>query len=644
MTDRTHVNASVHGLGLGLRFAFLEELEEGEALPEANFLEVSPENYMRRGGYFPAALEQLGDRFHFRSHGLMMNLGGPRLERGYLDQLRVFLQQLGVKEHSDHLCWSGVQGQTLHDLLPLPVDDRHIDRVVDNIRRAQDHLGVAMSVENISYYALPGGNEGLAEAYMLAEILERADCGLLLDLNNLWVNASNHGFDTQAYLDIVPLERVTQLHVAGGERLPQFDHLIIDTHGGDVPVPVIELMQQVIATLGPRPVLYERDHNIPPLETLRQQLRELQAAYDKALPQPSPSPATQVPPAISLPTISLPAIPPKATRSAASAPHGKPPSDDGALETLELFSRVILDIQDIDPEGSRQAWGAWIEGLAKDHPGREVIASMAPSRLKVYRTLVHNSLRSAVRVFLPLTVQHRGAAAFARDLEQWLAGPGPRSKYLRDLPGEFYQFIAPRWRQDPEAADYLSDLARYELLECELEAAPAQSSDARFLVEQRPLELDDQLVLDPQSSVHHFDFAVHELLGESEPSEPEEPEESSESKEPQLVSPRRQNTALLVYRDDEHDLRYLQLSSMAQALWRAWVDRQALATAIRKAAEAEDAVSAGGNIDDDFLSRVSALIADLAERGVIKGPRKKPQSEDAGPSGHSSHPKHRIDG
>lgn len=617
---------NVHGLGLGLRFAFLEELleacEEGKAqqvLPEARFLEVSPENYMRRGGFFPYALEVLAEHFSMLSHGLMMNLGGPSpLDRDYLEQLRIFIKKLGAKAHSDHLCWSGVEGQTLHDLLPLPLGQANIDRVVQNILQAQDALGVPMSIENISYYALPGGTQGLAEAQMVAQILESADCGLLLDVNNLWVNAQNHGFDPEDYLDQLPLQRVTQLHVAGGERLELFDDLWIDTHGDDVPAPVVALMQKVIARIGPRPVLYERDHNIPALPELRQQLRGLQEAYDQALGDFCSANAALDDSRTEPRRIESPNTPKVPTTFKS---HTQDPS---VLATLGLFSRVILDqrakelLQPEQRSSFTHHFQSWLHSLPleaqdcdqsnPDSPAG-LLADMGPARLAVYRKLVHNSICSAIRAFLPYTLDFRGKQDFHDDLQLWLEGPGPRSKYLRDLPVEFVQFISIHWTKLDELGAFLIDFARYELLECELEAAASAPLDAATPDESRPLELSDELVIDPLASIHSFRYPVHEIVS------------MPEAARPPIPWPQRATT-LLVYRDEEHELRYLQLSPMAESLWRSWQESLTLEQSIRRAALAQGAQTAEGRIEDEFLARVSALIAEFAERGVVKGPRK----------------------
>jgi uncharacterized protein (UPF0276 family) len=280
------------GVGLGLRWEFLDDLLESPRLP-LRFLEVSPENYMRRGGYFPAALERIGDRYPLVTHGLTMSLGAatPPAEE-YMQALRGEIERLATPWHSDHLCLSTAAGVVLHELLPLPLTRAHARRAADNVRRAQDRLGVPLAVENISYYAQPGRPE-MAEVEFLRQVLEDADCGLLLDVNNVYVNAENHGFDARTFIAALPLERVVELHVAGHRRLPE-DHfaagLLLDTHGAPTPSPVQELLAYTLERTGPVPVLLERDNDVPPLETLLAEVKHLQGIYDAAVGAESDAP------------------------------------------------------------------------------------------------------------------------------------------------------------------------------------------------------------------------------------------------------------------------------------------------------------------------------------------------------------------
>ena len=273
----------MQGVGLGLRWDFLEELLAHPA-PGLSFVEVSPENYMRRGGYFPARIEQVRERFGILSHGLTLSVGGSDpLDEAYLAELRAFLGRAGASAHSDHLCWSGTAEAMLHELLPLPFTREAVAHAVGRLDRVKRALGRPVGLENITWYA-PLGEAEMSEAAFLGEVLEQADAPLLLDVNNAYVNASNHGFDPYEFLAALPLERVTQLHVAGHDRWDVAgEGVLVDTHGAAVPDPVIAMMGWVIERTGPLPVILERDQAMPPLEALLDEVRALGARYDEAV-------------------------------------------------------------------------------------------------------------------------------------------------------------------------------------------------------------------------------------------------------------------------------------------------------------------------------------------------------------------------
>jgi uncharacterized protein (UPF0276 family) len=274
---------AVSGVGLGLRWEFLDELLE--RAPEGiDFLEISPENYMRRGGYFPAALERAAARYPVVTHGLTMSIGGTDpLDEDYLRELAAFVRDVRSPWHSDHLCFGSVDGKVLHDLLPIAFTDAAVQRVADRVRRAQDAIGVPMAIENISFYLHPG-KKGMSEAEFIAQVCDRADCGLMLDVNNAYVNATNFGFDIDEWMRTVPLERVVQMHIAGHDWFDEGagGKLIIDTHGADVCDPVMDLLARVLPVTGKVPVLLERDQAIPPLDALIDEMRKIRRIWSEA--------------------------------------------------------------------------------------------------------------------------------------------------------------------------------------------------------------------------------------------------------------------------------------------------------------------------------------------------------------------------
>ena len=270
------------GVGLGLRAEFIREVAEGAAEGSVAFFELSPENYMERGGAQPALLDEIAGRHPLITHGLMMSLGGTDpLDVAYLARLREFCGRYGGAWHSDHLCFSRASEVLLHELVPVPMTRAHAGHIARRVREAERAIAKPMIVENISYYLFLGEPE-LDEADFAREVTTQADCGLLLDVNNIYVNAQNFGFDPFEMLARYPLERVRQMHVAGHEYW-QPGELIIDNHGADVLPVVHRMMQYVVERVGPIPVLLERDQHIPPLHDLLREVELLQANYDDAL-------------------------------------------------------------------------------------------------------------------------------------------------------------------------------------------------------------------------------------------------------------------------------------------------------------------------------------------------------------------------
>jgi uncharacterized protein (UPF0276 family) len=270
----------LRGVGLGLRWEFLDEVLERPDLDVA-FFEVCPENYMRRGGWFPAALERVAERRPIVTHGLTMSLGGTEPpSKSYLDELRTETRRLGTPWHSDHLCFSVAGGRVLHDLLPVKHCAESARRVAERLRHAEDALGVPMLVENITYYVHAGARE-MPESELIGETLRLSGSGLLLDVNNVWVNAQNHGFDPYSFIASLPLDRVRQIHVAGHTHTPS--GLILDTHGAPLASPVLDLFEWTIERTGPVAVLLERDHAIPSLDELMSEVRTIDGAYRRAL-------------------------------------------------------------------------------------------------------------------------------------------------------------------------------------------------------------------------------------------------------------------------------------------------------------------------------------------------------------------------
>lgn len=280
--------APVHGVGLGLRRESLEELldlldADDPRLASIAFFEISPENFMRRGGFMPGAVERVCARFPVISHGLMMSLGGvDPFDDAYFAELRRYLGRIGAPFHSDHLSFSGTGGRILHDLLPLPISRAAARHAVARAREAAARLELPFALENITHYLSPGHDGRLAEADFIADVITESGAGLLLDVNNVYVNSVNYGFDPVAFLSRLPLDRVVEIHVAGHQRSEE-DDLVIDTHGAPVIDPVLDLLARAVARTGPVPVLLERDHQVPEMSELLAEVATITAAYQRGI-------------------------------------------------------------------------------------------------------------------------------------------------------------------------------------------------------------------------------------------------------------------------------------------------------------------------------------------------------------------------
>lgn len=276
----------VEGVGLGLRFALVDELLEREArgaVPAIRWLECHPENYMRRGGRWPKNLERCRERWPFATHGLAMSLGGvDPLDERYLETLSTFLRDLEVPWHSDHLCFSAAHGAASHDLLPMPWNEETAKHFATRIRAAQTRVPTPLAVENISYYVKPPGS-ALDDGDFVAAVVREAGCGLMLDVNNVYVNARNHGEDPRVILAKMPLDRVVQIHVAGHYyEAPDF---IIDTHAEPLVDEVYELLAWTLERTGQVPVLLERDDDFPPFDELYAEVERLDRIWRAAPPR-----------------------------------------------------------------------------------------------------------------------------------------------------------------------------------------------------------------------------------------------------------------------------------------------------------------------------------------------------------------------
>ena len=261
-----------HGIGLGLRRDLVSELlETTSSLP--NFVELAPENWMEVGGRWGKVLREVAEKYPITCHGLSLSLGSPEdLDWEFLKKIKEFFEDVPVQIYSEHLSFNKCHNAHLYDLLPIPFREDAVKHVASRIIQVQDFLERKIAIENVSYYT-PVAPE-MSEAGFLRSVAEEADCHLLLDVNNVYVNAFNHGYEAKKFITEIPLERVAYIHMAGHEqRTPE---LIIDTHGEAIIDPVYELFEWTIEKIKPVFVLLERDYNFPEYEELEAEMKRLQ--------------------------------------------------------------------------------------------------------------------------------------------------------------------------------------------------------------------------------------------------------------------------------------------------------------------------------------------------------------------------------
>ena len=269
-SPRTSKSYPVDGAGLGLRLDLIDQFQ-ADPPSQVSFLEVAPENWIRVGGARGKALRSLSERYPLVCHGLSLSIGGPApLDEDFLRDLKDFLDRHEARAYTEHLSYCGDSGQ-LYDLMLIPFTEQAVHYVAKRIRRVQDVLERRIGMENVSTYAMPGGE--LSELEFLNAVVEEADCGFHLDINNIFVNSINHGFDLHEYLAGIPAERIMYAHIAGHYREP--DNLRVDTHGEDVLPEVWDLLDEAYARYGVFPTLLERDFNIPPLDELLAEVDEI---------------------------------------------------------------------------------------------------------------------------------------------------------------------------------------------------------------------------------------------------------------------------------------------------------------------------------------------------------------------------------
>ncbi len=283
------------GVGVGLRVPHYRHILEHR--PSMDWFEVISENFLVGGGRPLYHLDAVRETYRLIPHGVSLSIGlDEPLDWDYLRQVKALVRRIDAPWVSDHLCWTGVPGANLHDLLPLPYNRETLKVVAEKARQVQDFMEVPFALENVSSY-LTYKDSVMSEWEFLCEVVERADCGLLLDVNNIYVSSYNHGFDPEVYVDAIPTHRVLQMHLAGHTDKGLY---LLDTHSDHVCDPVWALYERASRRIGPCNVLIEWDDHIPPFETLAaeaaraRQIQEAIHGTTTQVPEPSTTSAMDV--------------------------------------------------------------------------------------------------------------------------------------------------------------------------------------------------------------------------------------------------------------------------------------------------------------------------------------------------------------
>ena len=267
-------------VGLGLRREMLDEMLIDVPKP-IEFLEVAPENWLKLGGRFGKQFKQLTEQHAFVCHGLSLSIGSPAaLDIDFVQSLKAFFKEHNIRLFSEHLSYCSGEGH-MYDLMPIPFTEDAIKHVASRIRQVQDILEQPIAIENVSYYGAPG--QQMTELEFTNAVLEEADCKLLLDVNNIYVNSINHGYDAEQFLAALPTKRIAYGHVAG--HYTEAEDLLVDTHGAPVIDPVWQLLEKAYDVHGVFPTLLERDFNIPPMSELLAELKTIEALQQTASKQ-----------------------------------------------------------------------------------------------------------------------------------------------------------------------------------------------------------------------------------------------------------------------------------------------------------------------------------------------------------------------
>jgi len=266
------------GIGLGFRKDLAEDIIAwNDSKPD--FVELAPENWMSIGGHWRKQLHRVVERYPISAHGLSLSIGSPdELDISFVKQVKAFLDEFRIELYSEHLSYSKCDNAHLYDLLPIPFREDAVKHIVERIKTVQDILERQLVLENVSYYT-PVAAE-MKETEFISAIVQESGCGLLLDVNNVYVNSFNHQYNAKEFLNALPLSEVKYIHMAGHTQVSE--ELIIDTHANEVIPAVFDLFEYATGLINPVPVLLERDFNFPEIDSLKNEVSELRSITSKS--------------------------------------------------------------------------------------------------------------------------------------------------------------------------------------------------------------------------------------------------------------------------------------------------------------------------------------------------------------------------
>ncbi|MEH6344181.1 MAG: DUF692 domain-containing protein [Bermanella sp.] len=269
---------TLSGSGLGLRRGMMEEMK---SLTHENvdFLEVAPENWINVGGRLGKSFREFTERFPFACHGLSLSIGSAdKLDVEFVKSVKDFMDTHNIEIYSEHLSYCSHEGH-MYDLMPIPFTEQAANYVANRVAQVQDILQRPLILENVSTYASPG--QEMSELEFMTQVLQKSDCKMLLDVNNVYVNSINHGFDPKHYINSLPTDRIEYLHIAG--HFDEAEDLLVDTHGASIKSQVWDLLALTYAKHGKLPTLLERDFNFPPMNELLAEINQIKDYQQGAL-------------------------------------------------------------------------------------------------------------------------------------------------------------------------------------------------------------------------------------------------------------------------------------------------------------------------------------------------------------------------